>query len=656
MTSQAASANLRVRIARADRSAKAVLSAPFVPFVVGAGGAIGISMVGLSARHPEAFLVGVGLAAALSVVGVIATLIKPPAWFGVANPLAALVIVGILRYGSGSDEMVLGLLVLIPVLWLALYGTRAQLGLGLVLAAVVLAAPNVFAGGNEYAFSEWRHVAVIVMLASFVGLTVHALVLDVRNQKSIVANRESALAQQTLLTRAVVDTAFDAIIALDAQGRIIEWNGAAEAAFGRASADVVGLDFIDEIVDPDRRDAVRNGLRRIVTRESTDRERRFETSIIGPSGQLIPFEVTTTTTHGPNGLRIHAFARDISGRRQAEHAATRHSADLSRLLSVASELGRDGADMDGRTAICIAAQELADADMALFFELDATREVLIGTGRSGQGPDVGEVVLSGRASMTATVFGSGRSEFVPDLTADPRIDQTVVVRLGATSALFQPIVADGRPLGVLVVYWVARLDELPERIAAIVALFAAQAAAAIERGDLLARLEALTRTDALTGAANRRSLEETMVRELASAERHGRPVSVIMLDLDHFKAFNDSHGHQAGDRLLMAVTTAWRAELRPSDTLARYGGEEFLVVLPDCDLPTTLRVATRLRAAIPSAQTASAGIAAWDGTESSSELIGRADAALYAAKNAGRDRAVVADIVDRASQPRSVAS
>lgn len=651
MTSQAASANLRVRIARADRSAKAVLSAPFVPFVVGAGGAIGISMVGLSARHPEAFLVGVGLAAALSVVGVIATLIKPPAWFGVANPLAALVIVGILRYGSGSDEMVLGLLVLIPVLWLALYGTRAQLGLGLVLAAVVLAAPNVFAGGNEYAFSEWRHVAVIVMLASFVGLTVHALVLDVRNQKTIVANRERALADQTLVTRAVVDSAFDAIVTLDAQGRIIEWNGAADVAFGRASADVAGLDFIDEIVGPDRRDAVRSGLARIVTREGTDRERRFETSVIGPTGQLTPFEVTTTTTRGPDGVRIHAFARDISGRRLAEQAANRHSADLSRLLSVASQLGRS--DTGGRTAICVAAQELAGADMALFFELDATREVLTGTGRSGQGPDVGEVVLSGKASMTAMVFASGRAEFIADLRTDPRIDQSIVVKLGAASALFQPIVADGRALGVLVVYWLTRQDELPERIAAIVALFAAQAAATIERGDLLARLEALTRTDALTGAANRRSLEETMVRELASAERNSHRVSVVMLDLDHFKAFNDSRGHQAGDRLLVAVSIAWRAELRPSDTLARYGGEEFLVVLPDCELPTALRVANRLRAAVPGAQTVSAGIAAWDGTESSAELIGRADAALYEAKGSGRDRAIVSHPTGSHASPES---
>jgi diguanylate cyclase (GGDEF)-like protein/PAS domain S-box-containing protein len=599
----------------------------------------------MTPTHPSAVVVGVGFSLLLSVLGIAMARKPMPRSLEPVMPLMGIVLVAILRYGAGPEDEGVGLLVLIPVLWLSAFGSRRELAVALGLVALLLAAPILVVGGSEYPASDLRHVGVIVMLASFVGLTIQGLVHDIHAQRVVIDDRDAAIVRQAEVTQAIVHSAFDAIVTLDADGRIIESNDAAALLLGRSVEDLAGADFIETCVASERRSAVRAGLGRMVHSGSTDRERRFETIVVRPDGASVPVEVTTTTTDGPDGVRVHAFARDISERRRAEAAAAEHRADLGRLLSVASAVGRGDGEIDGRTAICVAAQELAGADMALFFELNATREALVESGRSGEGRGATEVALSGKSSVTATVFSSGRADFIPDLGADPRIDPTIVSRLGATSALFQPIVGDRGPVGVLVVYWLARQDVLPERIASIVALFAAQAAATIERGDLMTRLEALSRTDALTGAANRRSLEETIVRELRSAERSGRPVSVMMLDLDHFKAFNDSRGHQAGDRMLVAVTRAWQAELRPSDTLARYGGEEFLTVLPDCDLPTTVRVATRLRAAVPGAQTVSVGTATWDGTESSAELIGRADAALYEAKRSGRDRVVAAGAV-----------
>jgi diguanylate cyclase (GGDEF)-like protein len=115
-----------------------------------------------------------------------------------------------------------------------------------------------------------------------------------------------------------------------------------------------------------------------------------------------------------------------------------------------------------------------------------------------------------------------------------------------------------------------------------------------------------------------------------------------MLDLDRFKAFNDHHGHQAGDQLLAATAVAWRPALRATDTLARYGGEEFAVLLPHSDEEGARTVVERLLAAVPLGQTASAGIAVWDGAETADQLLARADAALYAAKGAGRARALIA--------------
>jgi diguanylate cyclase (GGDEF)-like protein/PAS domain S-box-containing protein len=163
-----------------------------------------------------------------------------------------------------------------------------------------------------------------------------------------------------------------------------------------------------------------------------------------------------------------------------------------------------------------------------------------------------------------------------------------------------------------------------------------------QRAELLAQVQALARIDALTGVANRRVWEEELPRELARARRLGHALCVAMLDLDHFKAYNDAHGHQAGDRLLKATAGAWQAAIRSTDLLTRYGGEEFALVLPSCSREDAIALAGRLRAAMPGGVTASVGVATWDGQETAEELVARADAALYAAKTTGRDRCVAA--------------
>jgi diguanylate cyclase (GGDEF)-like protein len=111
-----------------------------------------------------------------------------------------------------------------------------------------------------------------------------------------------------------------------------------------------------------------------------------------------------------------------------------------------------------------------------------------------------------------------------------------------------------------------------------------------------------------------------------------------MLDLDHFKDYNDSHGHQAGDRLLKSAAAAWLPALRSTDLIARYGGEEFIVILPDCDLNEAVIAADRLREAVPGGATCSAGVATLEHLDTAAQLIGRADHALYHAKASGRNR------------------
>ena len=163
-----------------------------------------------------------------------------------------------------------------------------------------------------------------------------------------------------------------------------------------------------------------------------------------------------------------------------------------------------------------------------------------------------------------------------------------------------------------------------------------------DRDTLLSRLEHLALTDQVTGLPNRRAWEQSLARELARAGRDSHPVCVAVLDLDGFKHYNDGHGHPSGDALLHATAEAWIAQLRGGDLIARYGGDEFAAIIPAGPLDQAVAVVERLRDAVPGGQTCSAGVACWDAAESGAELFARADAALYAAKQRGRDRTVAA--------------
>jgi diguanylate cyclase (GGDEF)-like protein len=164
-----------------------------------------------------------------------------------------------------------------------------------------------------------------------------------------------------------------------------------------------------------------------------------------------------------------------------------------------------------------------------------------------------------------------------------------------------------------------------------IAVLVRQIAALTEELGELARL---VRTDPLTGLANRRGWDEQLARELAQAQRSTRPVSVALLDLDAFKRFNDAHGHQAGDRLLVAAAAAWQGELRDGDVLCRWGGDEFAALLPDCSEGEAHEIIARVTPTTPSFQSCAAGVAEWDGTETSDELVWRADAELLGQKRA----------------------
>lgn len=170
-------------------------------------------------------------------------------------------------------------------------------------------------------------------------------------------------------------------------------------------------------------------------------------------------------------------------------------------------------------------------------------------------------------------------------------------------------------------------------------------------GRVLERLLAQSRLDELTGVANRRGMLATLNRAYARAERAHQPFALLMVDLDHFKAINDQHGHAAGDAALVRVARLLVEGVRLGDTVARWGGEEFCVLLPRCDGEGALHLAERLRTCVAEGTAAdgeppvtiSIGIALVDTAhETLQQTLARADRALYKAKREGRDRVVMA--------------
>jgi len=166
----------------------------------------------------------------------------------------------------------------------------------------------------------------------------------------------------------------------------------------------------------------------------------------------------------------------------------------------------------------------------------------------------------------------------------------------------------------------------------------------------LEQVQQLASHDELTRTLNRRALVSSLERERLRAERSGAPFAIGMMDLDHFKAVNDSYGHGAGDAVLREFAATVHATMRTTDVFGRYGGEEFLIVLVGTELPAALEALERIRAALQKrdwagvapglAQTVSAGIASFRKGETVEQLLHRADQALYEAKNSGRNRVV----------------
>ena len=219
-----------------------------------------------------------------------------------------------------------------------------------------------------------------------------------------------------------------------------------------------------------------------------------------------------------------------------------------------------------------------------------------------------------------------------------------------TKCILAPLVMENRSIGILSL-WGEGLKKIDIQAATI---FGGQVAVAIENARLLQEVQRLAITDELTNVLNRRGFDDVSTREFVAAKRYSRPLSLIMLDIDRFKAINDVYGHPIGDEILIEIAARARTKIRETDYISRYGGEEFLILLIEQKPDNAKTVAERIRKSVADQPfdtsvgkitvTISAGITGMNTqTASISMMIKTVDKALYRSKENGRNRVTMID-------------
>ena len=338
--------------------------------------------------------------------------------------------------------------------------------------------------------------------------------------------------------------------------------------------------------------------------------------------------------------------RDLAVLSSARSGSVPVDAPLQELTTLALEVQGRRALEDLLQVVVDRSARLVDADHASIRLLDPSGTRLVAACRTGEPVHLEPLPFERGEGLLGWIAEHGRPIRAARPQDDPRfVERPAMKAMGPFLGV--PLVSGSSSLGVLS----ALRDEGPfdERDEQLLILVAAICAPYLE----IARLSRLSEVDPLTGTLNRRGLDAAFPDTLGDGQTLVEPLSVVMVDLDHFKQINDTHGHAVGDEVLRHVSRLLSQVLRSGDAIVRYGGEEFLLILPEVGLGRALRIAERARSAVERhplrlsigqvSATISLGVAERGPGESRASLIGRADQALYAAKTTGRNKIVAAD-------------
>jgi signal transduction histidine kinase len=437
------------------------------------------------------------------------------------TPFVTLLAVALLRNAAGGDRIRYELLLLLPIVWLALQGSRAELGVAIAgltagLSLLNLSDPNTPSG--------WSDELVFLAVASSVGLTVQHLISQVRRQARDVVSitrvvQDVASAADTTAARDAVCSAATDIC--DAQVALMLEPDGADAlvvSAARGTTVAVGTRVPLSGAAPTVLEALATGTQRFLPDDGGS----ICAAAIGARSALLAPVRRDGAQAGALVLGWQRPMRRLPGRltevvslfavetaRSLERGdlisqVQAHATDLEAVVEVARRLPRSTDGQAARAAVCAGVLEVCDGMFAVLMEPDGEGS-LVATATAGAEIAPMRVELDDPSSATVEVFRTLEPFFVDDLGGHPHVSQRLVHATGAVSALWQPVVGDGAPVGVLVVAWERRFPGLSDRAAAVVGLFAAEAAVALERADLLARLENLNRMLAVQVEALRMS-------------------------------------------------------------------------------------------------------------------------------------------------------
>ena len=477
---------------------------------------------------------------------------------------------------------------------------------------------------------------------------------------------QDALRESELRLSGVLDSSLDGIKAFrsvrDERGQIVDFeyilsNPTACQLVGRSLENLIGQRLL-EVLPGHREEGLFDDYVRVVeTGQPSHREFYYN-----HDGLESWFEQVAVKLE--DGFAV--TFRDISTLKRSEQALQRANQDLQDHIADLNQRHTEQIllnELSDFLQVCLTVEDACAALGSLVAPLfpDCSGSLFLNQGRQNQMACVAQWGASGAPlgefptqCCLALRWGHAHLWAQPGLVCT-HIQQSynALEAIPPTLGLCIPLITQGDTLGILSLT-TTDSSVLPEAKQYLARAVAEQIALAIANLNLRASLHLQSIRDPLTDLFNRRYLEEAMAQEMARALRYQRPMSVIMLDIDHFKRFNDTYGHEAGDYVLKAVSVALQENVRGSDIVCRYGGEELTILLPDLSLDLAQDKAERLRDTIANLTlafngqglgpiTASLGIASSpDHGTTGSALLQRADAALYRAKAAGRNRVIAA--------------
>jgi diguanylate cyclase (GGDEF)-like protein/PAS domain S-box-containing protein len=493
-------------------------------------------------------------------------------------------------------------------------------------------------------------------------------------------------------------------VVLDTRLRVVRYNAAAERMFGRPFQDVLNRDF--GLVLKSIAEVNRDGVLQAVLKHEAPAEVK-EVEVRDPkSGAVSYFDFVIDPIRGDDNKvdGVSLIGLEVSERTRLRRRLSRQNEDLLGLQRVGQAL-RKTIDLDKAffiIASALTSKEAGAYERALILTVDQDREFLVGkvcTDSVGLDHQIDEVwhravsqdgplkhtletmiptqadhwaTLSNRAHEISIPMTDDRSLMVHAIrngctvthetlaeNKSLRLHEELRQRFDMSCFAAAPLLAEDEAIGVIIVDSTKEpRDFTPENLK-LLEMFADQAALAISTALMFQDVLSRAQKDSLTGLFNHGHFQDVLRSELEKAQRYGNEVSVIMLDLDHFKPFNDTHGHQAGDAALKQVAMLLSAVVRVTDLPARYGGEEFAVVLPHTGYQGALELAERVRQGIERkvqvktpksgkvGVTASIGVATFPRHATDpGTLVAVADEAMYLAKERGRNNVAGADEAD----------